>query len=106
MSRSKLQAAFCNPSGNVEGAPPSSVLGAKAASMVLETGGGSGVAAGCTHSVLPSVVMTKRCVPKHIVVPGTQETIVVAIRRVLDEVERRRASPLPSAPTVGVSYTG
>ena len=77
-----------------------------AASMASATGGGSGEAAGCTHSVLPSAVMMKRCVPKHTVVPEIQGTVVVAIRRVLDDVERRRASPLPGTPTVGVSYTG
>ena len=62
--------------------------------MVLGMGGGSGGAAGRTHSVLPSVVMTKRCVPKYTEVPGTNDVVVLAIRSVLGEVERRRAKIL------------
>ena len=56
-----------------------------AAAAMSVTGGGSGDAAGCTHSVLLSVATMKRCVPKHTVVPGSQVTVVIAIRRVLVE---------------------
>ena len=103
--RSKVRATFCNPKGKREDEPPSSVLGEPAVGATPVTGMGSRDVAGHAHSTLPSVATTKWCVPKHTEVPGSQEMVVKAIHRVLGGNERRRAKPLPGAPTVGVSYT-
>ena len=69
--RSTVRAAFCSPKGRRGSEPPSSVLEEPAADAMSVTGGGGCNGAGRTHSRSPSVTMTKRCVPKHTVVPGS-----------------------------------
>ena len=93
MRRSKVWAAFYDPKGRRRGEPPSLAFRGPAAAAMSVTGGGSGNAAGCTHSVLPSMAPTKRCVPKHTVVPGSQEMVVQAIRRVLGETNVDALNP-------------
>ena len=103
--RSNVWAALWSPKGRRGGEPPSSVLEEPAVDATSVTGGGGCDDADRTHSTSPPVTTTKRCVPKHTAVPGSQETVVKAIRRVLGRNKRRRAKPLPGAPTIGVLST-
>ena len=89
--RSNVWAAFYNSKGRRGSEPPSSVLEQPTAAATLVMGGGGCDDAGRTHSTSPLVTTTKRCVPKHTVAPGSQETVVKAIRRVLRGNERRCA---------------
>ena len=73
------------PERKSEDEPPSSMLGEPAVGATPVTGRGRGNVADRAHSTLPSVATTKWCVPKHTEVPGSQEMVVKAIRRVLME---------------------
>ena len=71
--RPNVWAAVRNPEGGRGGEPPSLVLEGPAADAMSVTGGGGCDGADCTHSRSPLVTTTKRCVPKHTVVPGSQK---------------------------------